>query len=161
MSAAELWAPYDRIVDLARLSVVRQVEGPEHGRLMTGVVNSAGDAILRSDHVRTRFSSVIGSQIDGTGINVGVISDGVANMGAVQGGGTPDLPAGAAAEHSGSTRRQTSRESRCWLSFGGDDPRGTAGRVLPSRPDARVVYSGLLEWRLPRKLLDSPPPPIL
>ncbi len=87
LSVVETWVPYDKIDDLAALTSVDFVRLPMEGVLQTGLVNSAGDAILDADDVRAQLG------VDGTGIRIGVISDGVSNRAMVQGGANPDLPA--------------------------------------------------------------------
>ena len=83
----EAWVPFDQVDELASLESVDFVRLPMAGILQTGLVNSAGDAILNVDDVRAQLS------VDGTGIRIGVISDGVDHLAMVQGGANPDLPA--------------------------------------------------------------------
>ena len=87
LSIVEAWVPFDQVDELAALESVDFVRLPIQGILQTGMVNSAGDAILNADDVRTQLT------VDGTGIRIGVISDGVDNRAMVQGGASPDLPA--------------------------------------------------------------------
>lgn len=72
--AVEGWLEATAIEDLAALPFVYSIEVPLAPELRTGSVNSAGDGILRSDAARSRFAS---QGVDGSGIRVGVISDGV------------------------------------------------------------------------------------
>jgi hypothetical protein len=88
----ETWVPYEKVDDLAGLDVVDFVRLPMYPILNSGLVTSAGDGILNADDVRSRFASILGNTVDGSGIKIGVISDGVDNRSEVQGGGTPDLP---------------------------------------------------------------------
>jgi len=83
----ETWVPFDKVDDLAALESVDFVELPIYPVLQTGLVNSAGDGILNADDVRAQLG------VDGTGIRIGVISDGVDHLAMVQGGPNPDLPA--------------------------------------------------------------------
>ena len=66
------WAPFDRIEDIAALPFVRQIKPPNYGMPRSGSVNTEGDSILKADLVR-----LFG--IDGSGVKVGVISDGANN----------------------------------------------------------------------------------
>jgi subtilisin family serine protease len=77
------WVPFDKMEEVANLSFVVKISPPSYGQTKTGSVNTEGDAILGSDDVRE-----LG--IDGTGVKVGVISDGVDNMATSQAMG--DLP---------------------------------------------------------------------
>ena len=56
---------------VAQLSIVDAVRLPTYARHRTGLVTSEGDAILHADAVRSQFS------LDGTGVRVGVVSDGL------------------------------------------------------------------------------------
>ena len=72
---------------VAELSFVEKVTAPSYGRVQAGSVQSEGDVILNADDVR-----LLG--IDGTGVKVGVISDGYNGLATAV--GTGDLPAGVA-----------------------------------------------------------------
>ena len=87
VGVVEAWVPFDQVNELAALESVDFVRLPMAGVLQTGLVNSAGDAILNADDARAQLD------VDGTGIRIGVISDGVTNRSMVQGGANPDLPA--------------------------------------------------------------------
>lgn len=87
VGVVETWVPYDKVDDLAALASVDFVRLPMQGILQTGMVNTAGDGILNADDVRAQLN------VDGTGIRIGVIADGVDNRAMVQGGANPDLPA--------------------------------------------------------------------
>jgi subtilisin family serine protease len=78
------WVPFDKIEEVANLSFVKKITPPSYGQTQTGSVNTEGDAILGSDEVRDTLG------FDGTGVRVGVISDGVENMEVSQALG--DLP---------------------------------------------------------------------
>ncbi|MFT3784956.1 MAG: hypothetical protein QM770_02160 [Tepidisphaeraceae bacterium] len=65
---------------IANLPGVSHVGVPDYA--ISNVVTSAGDSVLKADQVRSKFAAM---GIDGTGIKIGVISDGanhVANVGA-------------------------------------------------------------------------------
>jgi len=63
--------PVTRLEGVAALPFVRFVRLPDYGVRQTGSVETEGDAILKTDQVR----SMLG--VDGTGVRVGVISDGI------------------------------------------------------------------------------------
>lgn len=69
----------------SRLDVVRGVRLPDYPVRSAGSVTTQGDAILRADELRQSFG------VDGSGVRVGVISDGVEGLAAAQASG--DLPA--------------------------------------------------------------------
>ena len=75
--------PFDRLEEIAMLPFVRQVSAPRYGRPRVGSVTTEADAILRSDVIRQ-----LG--LDGSGVRVGVISDGVNGKASSQASG--DLP---------------------------------------------------------------------
>jgi Subtilase family len=85
-----------RLMAVAQLSSVDAVRLPTYARHRTGLVTSEGDAILHADAVRQQLS------LDGTGVRVGVVSDGLkgvfaagcATCAGVSGGpiSTGDLP---------------------------------------------------------------------
>src|SRR3990172_4317386 len=70
----QAWVPFDKVEELASLSFVRKITPPSYGILRTGSVNSEGDMVMGSDDVRNMLG------FDGTGVMVGVISDGVDNI---------------------------------------------------------------------------------
>jgi len=78
------WVPYENLEETARLGFVDKVRPPDYAHLRAGSVTTEGDAVLNSDDVR----SVLG--FDGTGIKIGVISDGVDSLAVSQ--ATGDLP---------------------------------------------------------------------
>src|SRR5262249_38063502 len=88
--------PVSRLRTVAQLPVVDAIRLPTYARHRVGSVTIEGDAILHTDQVRQQFS------LDGTGVRVGVISDGLKGVfatgctlcGGVAGGpiSTGDLP---------------------------------------------------------------------
>ena len=80
------WIPFDRVEDVAALEFVRRVQTHDYAHVRIGSVNSEGDQILNSDSVRSQLGFV------GSGIKVGVISDGVDSSASAQSSG--DLPGG-------------------------------------------------------------------
>ena len=78
-------APSTKLRAIAALPTVRHVRLPEYAVAHAGAVQSEGDAVMRSNQLR----AVAG--VDGTGVTVGVISDGVGGLAASQALG--DLPA--------------------------------------------------------------------
>jgi hypothetical protein len=88
--------PASRLEAVAGLPFVRLIRLPNYAVRMSGSVTTEGDAILRSDQVRQQLG------LDGTGVRVGVISDGIKGVfatgctscGGVAGGpiSTGDLP---------------------------------------------------------------------
>jgi hypothetical protein len=81
------WVDPDDLSSLAALPGVQAVTPPDYAVVNAGSVTTAGDAILRADEVRADFAAW---GIDGTGIKIGVISDGVDHYTYSQ--GTGDLP---------------------------------------------------------------------
>jgi len=91
--------PVARLLAVAELGVVDEIRLPNYGRRRIGAVTTEGDAILHADSVK-------GLSLDGSGVRVGVISDGIrgifatgcATCGGVNGGpiDTLDLPQAAA-----------------------------------------------------------------
>ncbi len=78
------WVPYQNLEEAAGLEFVDKVRPPDYAHLRAGSVTTEGDGVLNSDNVR----SVLG--FDGTGIKIGVISDGVDSLAVSQ--ATGDLP---------------------------------------------------------------------
>jgi subtilase family protein/HYDIN/CFA65/VesB family protein len=70
--------PVARLNTVAQLAVVDSIRLPTYARRRSGSVTTEGDAILFSDAVRTQLS------LDGTGVRVGVISDGLKGVFAAQ-----------------------------------------------------------------------------
>lgn len=78
------WMPYENIEDAAEMGFVVKVKPPDYAHKRTGPVNSEGDAVLESDDAR----NILGA--DGTGVLIGVISDGVDSLAVSQ--ATGELP---------------------------------------------------------------------
>lgn len=66
--------PVTMINQVSALSFVRYIRLPDYGFTNTGAVESQGDAILQAQAARSQFG------VDGTGIRVGVISDGIGGI---------------------------------------------------------------------------------
>ncbi len=81
----QAWIPFTQFVEIAKLEFVQAIRPPDYAIKLTGSVNTEGDAVLRADDVRSTFG------ITGSGITVGVISDGVDSRADAQ--ATQDLPA--------------------------------------------------------------------
>ncbi len=80
----QAWIPYNKIDEVAQLPFVKRITPPSYGTPRVGSKTTEGDSILRADELRA-----LG--FDGSGVKVGVISDGIDNIAAAQ--GTNDLPA--------------------------------------------------------------------
>lgn len=78
------WLPHENVEKAAELGFVSKITPPSYGYPRAGSVTSEGDAIMGSDEARDTFG------VDGSGIKVGVISDGVDSLAASQMSG--DLP---------------------------------------------------------------------
>ncbi|HEX9654825.1 MAG TPA: S8 family serine peptidase [bacterium] len=79
------WVPFTQFDDLANLDYVSLITPPDYAIHMTGSVTTEGDAILRANEVRSNLG------ITGSGVRVGVISDGIdTRLNAIA---TQDLPA--------------------------------------------------------------------
>ena len=63
--------PVSRLEEVAALPSVQSIRLPDYSLRNTGSVDTEGDSILKTDQVR----SLLG--VDGTGVRVGVISDGI------------------------------------------------------------------------------------
>lgn len=63
--------PVSRLRAVAELPVVDAIRLPTYARRRSGQVNTEGDGILLADAVRAQFA------LDGTGVRVGVVSDGI------------------------------------------------------------------------------------
>ncbi|MBI1731684.1 MAG: S8 family serine peptidase [Gammaproteobacteria bacterium] len=83
----QAWVPYDRIREVSELLFVQRVTQPDYAVHRSGSVQTEGDAILRADELRA-----LGW--DGTGVKVGIISDGPRGRALAQASG--DLPANVA-----------------------------------------------------------------
>ncbi len=80
----QAWIPFDRVDEVSQLPFVKLITPPGYAVTWAGSVTTEGDLILNADQVRA-----LG--FDGSGVRVGVISDGVDNMATAQASG--DLPA--------------------------------------------------------------------
>ena len=85
LGIVQAWIPFDRIDEVAQLPFVSRITSPSYAAPRAGSVTTEGDAILGSDLLRA-----LG--VDGSGVKVGVISDGVRGRAAAQ--ATGDLPPG-------------------------------------------------------------------
>jgi subtilisin family serine protease len=83
LSIIQGWIPVDRVEAVSELSFVSKIELPGYGQTHAGSVLTEGDGILLANLARQL-------SVDGTGVKVGVISDGV-NDAAVA-AATGDLP---------------------------------------------------------------------
>jgi hypothetical protein len=79
--------PYQRVHDAAALRWVAAVTPPDYGTPDIGPIVSQGVALHRANTLQTPRG------INGNGVNVGVISDGVSNIATAQAGTNPELPA--------------------------------------------------------------------
>ena len=79
----QAWVPYDKVKEAASLGWVVAVTPPDYGHTNVGSVTSEGVQLHRADTAQNQ-------NVDGTGVTVGVISNGVANLAASQ--ATGDLP---------------------------------------------------------------------
>ena len=82
--------PHDRVEAVAGLDFVVNVGTPGYPLYRTGDVTSAGDAVLRAAEARAAFG------VDGSGIKVGVMSNGVTHLS--QSVATGDLPSSPAVD---------------------------------------------------------------
>ena len=78
------WLPYENLEEAAEAGFVVKVTPPSYAHTRAGSLTTQGDAVLGSDDVR----NILG--FDGTGVKIGVISDGVDNLAMSQ--ATGDLP---------------------------------------------------------------------
>lgn len=97
--------PVSRLDAIAQMPIVDAVRLPSYARHRIGATTTEGDAILQATAVRSQFS------LDGTGVRVGVVSDGLkgvfaagctASCGGVDNGpmATSDLPVAAGVRNS-------------------------------------------------------------
>ncbi|MFQ5668520.1 MAG: IPT/TIG domain-containing protein [Candidatus Binatia bacterium] len=103
--------PAQRLEAVAALAFVEHVRLPDYGYPNVGSVTTEGDAILNADQVRALFG------VDGTGVTVGVISDGIGGIfatgctvcGGLPGGpiATGDLPATTGTRNAGGVLTST------------------------------------------------------
>jgi hypothetical protein len=81
----QAWVPVERISSVEALPGVRYISLPDYAVQRVGSVTTQGDTLLNVAEARSAFG------YDGTGVRVGVVSDGVAGLAASQTSG--DLPA--------------------------------------------------------------------
>jgi hypothetical protein len=81
----QAWLPVRVLEELAADPATKYIRLPDYAIPQVGMFSTEGDAILKTNLVRTTFG------VDGTGVRVGVISDGVGGLEASK--GTRDLPA--------------------------------------------------------------------
>ncbi|MEX1252978.1 MAG: flexitail domain-containing putative surface protein [Dehalococcoidia bacterium] len=81
----QAWLPIDQLTTIERLPGVTFVGLPDYGVPRTGSVTTQGDTLLNVAAARSTFG------FDGSGVRVGVVSDGVAGLAASQ--SSNDLPA--------------------------------------------------------------------
>lgn len=86
LGIVQAWVRPVSVRQITKLAMVKSIGLPAYRQASSGSVQTEGDAILSADKVRQRFANL---GIDGTGIKIGVISDGVDNIGSV----TSELPA--------------------------------------------------------------------
>lgn len=80
----QAWVPIGAIAALRGVPGVTHVRLPDYGRPQIGSVTSEGDTLLSAATTRSMFG------VDGAGVRVGVVSDGVEGLAASQASG--DLP---------------------------------------------------------------------
>lgn len=78
------WLPSENLEEAAEAGFVVKVTPPDYAHTRVGSLTTEGDSVLGSDDVR----SILG--FDGTGVKIGVISDGVDSLAVSQ--ATGDLP---------------------------------------------------------------------
>jgi hypothetical protein len=88
MQVVQGWVSSGMLEQLAAVEGVVEIAPPTYAMVESGTVTTAGDTILSADAVRSQFAAY---GIDGTGVKIGVISDGVEHCAASQ--ATGDLPA--------------------------------------------------------------------
>lgn len=78
------WLPHEVIEEASGLGFVDRITPPSYGHTRVGSVTAQADSIIGAEQARAEFG------IDGSGVKVGVISDGIASLGNSQASG--DLP---------------------------------------------------------------------
>jgi hypothetical protein len=89
MKVVQGWVAADRVDEVGRVPGVREVSLPGYAVTNAGSVATEGDAGHLANMVRGQFAKY---GIDGTGVKVGVISDGATNRSLVTGFPNFDLP---------------------------------------------------------------------
>jgi autotransporter-associated beta strand protein len=133
MHVVQGWISYLTLDQLDQAVGVQEVSAPGYALPATGAVESAGDTVLKAVNVRSQFASY---GIDGTGIKIGVISDGVINRQAAMNSG--DLP---------STITIDSSRSGLLAKLPGDPYTGDEGTAMLEivhdlAPAAELYFSG-------------------
>ena len=83
-NVVQAWVPTTALDDIAALDAVREITAPDYGETKAGRVTTEGDRIHRGDLVR------VFSGLNGSGVKVGAISNGVDAWRTAR--GTDDLP---------------------------------------------------------------------
>lgn len=78
------WGSEECLFNLSQLDFISKISAPSYGRTYQGTVTTQGDAVLNSNEVRDMLG------IDGKGVKVGVMSDGVDSLAASK--STGNLP---------------------------------------------------------------------
>lgn len=76
----QAWVKPSQVSTIAGLASVRSIGLPIYAQSASGSVQTEGDSLLFADQVRQRFANL---GIDGSGVKIGVISDGITNAGLV------------------------------------------------------------------------------
>ena len=116
----QAWLPAARLEQIAAFDFVTSIRPPDYAIVLTGSVNSEGDALLRANEVR------IVNGVDGNGIRVGVISNGIDHASVAQGSG--DLPAAIDVDQN--------------LQGSGDEGTAMLEIVYDLAPGAQLAFSG-------------------
>ncbi|MEQ1859669.1 MAG: tandem-95 repeat protein [Chthoniobacteraceae bacterium] len=124
MRAVQGWVAFDRVESLAGLPYVERVQLPGYARRRTGSVNTEADSLLNADDVRALAAP---GPYNGSGIRVGIISDGVSSRSSAI--ATGDLPA------SGITIHPT-------ISGSGDEGTAMLEIVHDLAPGAELYFGG-------------------
>ncbi len=86
LGRGQFWVPAVALADVATLTGVRGLLAPTYAISQTGSINSEGDEVLGAAAVRADLG------FDGSGVRIGVISDGIAGLAEAQASGdAPDL----------------------------------------------------------------------
>ncbi|MGQ0794037.1 MAG: S8 family peptidase [Deltaproteobacteria bacterium] len=80
------WIPFESLGEIENLSFVKKITPPSYGRSRVGSVNTQGDAVINANDVRA------GLGFDGSGVRVGIISDGIETISSSVSDG--DIPSG-------------------------------------------------------------------
>lgn len=116
----QAWLPVVKLDAIAALDFVEAIRPPEYRVTFTGSVTTEGDEKLKTDQVRTNLG------FDGTGVRVGVISDGIDNLASSQSSG--DLPTAIAINPA--------------LSGKGDEGTAMLEIIHDLAPGAQLAFSG-------------------